>query len=167
MVILEDIPSTQPLPTKLSVSMLCYARSDACNLPTLCIEPKDVPLFHLLVIQSAFTTFCKSSWSFPWFCFNHFFQYSHHFLSVTFYLNHKLQVSSCFWNIFTFFSSNILLFVSPQRISLTLLLLLSILVSSLLQSFLHQVRFYFIATHAMQDWAAITSHRREKEVQKD
>ena len=99
MVILEDIPSTQPLPMKLPVSMLCYAWSDTCYLPTLCIEPKDVPLFPLLVTRSAFTTFCKFSWSFPWFCFNHLFQHSHHFLSVTFYLNHKLQVSSCSWNI--------------------------------------------------------------------
>lgn len=149
-------------------SMPCHAWSDTCCLPTH--FPSRERMFYrflLLATQSASTTFAKSSRNFPWFCFNHLFQYSHHFLSVTFYLNHKLQVSSCFWNIFTFFSSNILLFVSPQRISLTLLLLLSILVSSLLQSFLHQVRFYFIATHAMQDWAAITSHRREKEVQKD
>ena len=167
MVILEDIPSTQPLPMKLPVSMLCYAWSDTCYLPTLCIEPKDVPLFPLLVTQSAFTTFCKFSWSFPWFCFNHLFQHSHHFLSVTFYLNHKLQVSSCSWNILLYiFFSNILLFVSPQCISLTLPLLLSVMVSSLLQSFLHLVRFFFIGAHAVQDWAAITRHRQEKEVQK-
>ena len=168
MVILEDIPSTEPLPMKLPVSMLCYAWSDTCYLPTLCIEPKDVPPFPLLVTQSAFTTFCKFSWSFPWFCFNHLFQHIVitflvlHFISTIDYKFHPVLEISCF----RFFFSNILLFVSPQCISLTLPLLLSVMVSSLLQSFLHLVRFFFIGTRAVQDWAAITRHRQEKEVQK-
>ena len=65
------------------------------------------------------------------------------FLGVKFFLSHKLQLSSCFRNTcFAFASPGILLSVSPQRLFLTLpLLLLSMLVSSLFQSFLHPVRY--------------------------
>ena len=70
-----------------------------------------------------------------------------HFISTINYKFHPVLEISCF----TFFFSNILLFVSPQCISLTLPLLLCVMVSSLLQSFLHLVRFFFIGAHAVQD----------------
>ena len=122
--------------------MLSYVWSDTRYLPTLVKRcsivslcwPHSLHSLHLASPVAAFhdfvSTICSS-----------IVITEAVFLGVRFCLSHKLQLSSCFRNILLCICLSRYSFsVSAQRFSLTLSLLLSMLVSSLFESFLHPVR---------------------------
>ena len=126
--------------------MLCYAWSDTRSLPTFCIQPKDVLPFSFV----DHTVFIYYNWQALWkfsllkfvsTIFSSIVITEAVSLSVRFCLSHKLQILYFFRNIslcicFSRYSS----FRFSSTPFFNLVFIVSILVSSLFQSFPHSVR---------------------------